>query len=280
VAEEKIDKEVLEEYARKAVLVADDILFHRTVLTLLLNKLGFNNIRHASDGMEALNSAEEFEFDYIFMDIFMPKLNGIEVAKRIRAMPKFKDVPIIGVTASTLSEEQIAEAQATFAYILMKPVHIQHLEWIFERICGCEFKRPAVAFRPNTPLRILVVDDQASMRRILGFTLSQVAGGEVQSCGSGAEALGILKSAQFDVVIVDRVMPDMDGFDTARQIIASYSTPPAIILMSSDFSNYDIATSKDIGVDGILEKPIKLNDFESLWERVKVNRGYTISRTK
>jgi len=270
ITEVKMDKELIEGFGRKAVLVVDDILLHQKVLVLLLNKLGFTNIRVANDGVEAVKAANETQFDYIFMDMFMPRLDGISAAKIIQKMPKFSTVPMIGVTASTLTDEQVAEARAIFSMILMKPVNIEHLVWVLDRVCGIRFKDVA---QLKSMTKILLVDDQASMRRILTFTLSQLAGSVVESCGSGAEALKTVKAHKFDLVVIDRVMPDMDGFEAARQIMASSEFRPAVIMMSSDFSNDDIAACKAIGVDGFLEKPVKLKEFESLWAQVKVNRA-------
>jgi len=110
------------------------------------------------------------------------------------------------------------------------------------------------------------------MRRIIEFTLTQLSGNEVKTSSSGKDALNVLKSERFDVVIIDRVMPDMDGLETARQIITSSSRPRAVFVMSSNFSPDEIAKCTEIGVDGILEKPIKPKEFEVLWEQTKAKR--------
>jgi len=270
--ERMVSKKVMEKYSKWAILVADDVGYHRKVLTLFLNKLGFSNIQEVTNGADAFSVAIDGRFDVVFMDIFMPQMNGTEAAKKILDLPHFRTTPIIGITASSLTEEQVSDAQNTFSYLLMKPLNIIHLEWVLERICGCEMQVGTLAEPVASPSKVLIIDDQTWMRRLVGITLKQ-AGMKVYSCGSGLDAIEMLKSTTFDLIMIDRVMPNMDGFEVAREIIDSSPYHPAVIIMSSGFSEQDIATSKNTGVDGIIEKPIHLEEFKSLWSRVKENRA-------
>ena len=86
------------------ILLADDELRLRKVVVLHLKKNGFT-VAEASNGQKALDILEEFEPDVIILDIMMPEKDGIETCKEIRAMEKYKDTPIILLTAKSGAED-------------------------------------------------------------------------------------------------------------------------------------------------------------------------------
>lgn len=93
-------------------------------------------------------------------------------------------------------------------------------------------------------------------------------GYHVVVCGTGDDALSSLAREQFDVVLVDRLMPKMGGIETTRAIRARTRTPPpTIVMMSADVSNEmrSMVTSGEI--KAVLEKPIKLADFMRVIEK-------------
>ena len=87
----------------KTILVVDDIYENRKLLVELLNYYGFKTIQ-AKDGLEALDIYKKEKIDLIFMDILMPKLNGIETIKRIRI--EDKKIPIVVVSANVFNEDR------------------------------------------------------------------------------------------------------------------------------------------------------------------------------
>ncbi|MBU3013946.1 response regulator [Poseidonibacter lekithochrous] len=87
----------------KTILVVDDIYENRKLLVELLNYYGFKTIQ-AKDGLEALDIYKKEKIDLIFMDILMPKLNGIETIKRIRI--EDKNTPIVVVSANVFNEDR------------------------------------------------------------------------------------------------------------------------------------------------------------------------------
>jgi CheY-like chemotaxis protein len=75
------------------------------VLLKLLSRLNIT-ADVASNGQESLDRSKERHYDYILMDIEMPIMNGIEACKKLREMPEYKDIPIVGFTAHVLSTEE------------------------------------------------------------------------------------------------------------------------------------------------------------------------------
>jgi PAS domain S-box-containing protein len=112
---------------RCRVLVADDNEDAATSLAMMLNLLG-NEARTAHDGLEALDVAAAFRPDLILLDIGMPRLNGHEAAKRIRAQPWGKGVVLVALTGWGQEEDRRKSAEAGFDAHVVKPIDPAALE--------------------------------------------------------------------------------------------------------------------------------------------------------
>jgi signal transduction histidine kinase/CheY-like chemotaxis protein len=106
---------------RHRILVADDNSDSATSLSILLNDVGYE-VRTAEDGVQALETAANFRPDIALLDIGMPKLNGYEVARRLRQQPWGRDVLLIAVTGWGGADHRQQTAQAGFDHHLTKPV--------------------------------------------------------------------------------------------------------------------------------------------------------------
>jgi PAS domain S-box-containing protein len=133
--------------AKRRVLIADDVSENRFLLTDLLVSIGFEVIE-ADDGLMAVEKAEEWLPDVIFMDLFMPRMNGFEAVRRIRAdLPHLQTV-IFAVSAGTLDEHIRKSREAGCNDFIPKPITIeniieklkQHLdiEWIYAQTISSE----------------------------------------------------------------------------------------------------------------------------------------------
>ena len=88
----------------QSILIVDDESRNFDVIEALLNEYDYE-LNYASTGQEALESLEILEIDLILLDVMMPDMDGIEVCERIKAIPKYKPIPIIMVTALTAKED-------------------------------------------------------------------------------------------------------------------------------------------------------------------------------
>ena len=107
------------------VLVIDDSPINRSVLTALLEHLGVPSIDEADDGEAALAALESSDqsgrpYDFVFSDLWMPKMNGLELVERLRADPRFEKLPVFALTADT--ESQNDARTHLFNGILLKPI--------------------------------------------------------------------------------------------------------------------------------------------------------------
>jgi DNA-binding response OmpR family regulator len=110
--------------------------------------------------------------------------------------------------------------------------------------------------------RILVIDDEDGIREIIQICLEAAAGWEVLTAASGAEGLATAQSTQLDAILLDVMMPDMDGSTTFRYLQANVATQhiPTILLTAKA----KISEQKqfiDLGVTGVITKPFKAQDL-------------------
>ena len=114
----------------KTVLVVDDIYENRKLLVQILNYYGLKTIE-AKDGLEVLDIYQKEKIDLIFMDILMPKLNGIETIKRIRV--ENKDIPIVVVSANVFNEDRQNALNSGANDFIAKPIEESELLLILQK---------------------------------------------------------------------------------------------------------------------------------------------------
>lgn len=109
------------------ILVVDDVQASAKTLAMMLRSLG-QNVETAFDGATAISIASERDFDVIFLDIAMPLMDGLEVARRLRGIPKIQSVKLVALTGFGQNEDRTQSMQAGFNEHLTKPVSMDLLK--------------------------------------------------------------------------------------------------------------------------------------------------------
>ena len=122
--------------------------------------------------------------------------------------------------------------------------------------------------------KILLVDDEQSVQKLLAFPLRR-EGYDVVSALDGQEALDRLKDTSFDLIVLDLMLPNVDGFEVCRQVRARSSVP--IIMLTAKTEEIDKVLGLELGADDYITKPFSVREFRS---RVKaVLRRAALSKT-
>ena len=185
------------------ILIVDDELPARELLTSYLTPL--YRIVIAESGAEALAKAKEVRPDAIILDVLMARGNGFETLVALRKQPETANIPII--ILSIIDQKQVGFALGATDY-LVKPIRKPLL---LETICKY------VPRYTDDDAAILIVDDDVRTLEVLAETLRSV-GYETQCVQTGARALEILSSKLVGAVLLDLLMPEMDGFQVIRHI--------------------------------------------------------------
>src|SRR5947209_1026823 len=112
---------------------------------------------------------------------------------------------------------------------------------------------------PETP-RILLVDDEQSLQKLLGYPLRK-EGYEVVSAVNGQEALDRFREDEFDLIVLDVMLPRIDGFEVCRQLRARSSVP--IIMLTAKGDEFDKVLGLELGADDYITKPFSMREFRS-----------------
>jgi len=112
---------------KTSILVVDDHGATRTLISALLQRLGYEDISVAGDGMEALAKLKQHRYDLVLSDWDMPEIDGLSLWNKIKADDALKGTPLIMVTAVTELEKVKTAISEGVADYMMKPITLQHL---------------------------------------------------------------------------------------------------------------------------------------------------------
>jgi CheY-like chemotaxis protein len=185
------------------VLVVDDEVPARELLASYLEK--DYRVALADSGAEAVKTAQELVPDAITLDVLMPGGSGFETLLALKAAAATADIPVIIV--SIVDQQKIGFALGATDY-LIKPIHQPTL---------LEAIRKHVTARAGADCPILLVDDDPRTLELVEESL-RATGYATHSVQSGARALEVLKSKSVGAVLLDLLMPEMDGFQVIRHV--------------------------------------------------------------
>ena len=259
----------------KKVLLVDDENESGTILSSMLQSMALD-VCVCSSGEESIaelqKTKNENSFGLILMDWKMPKMNGIEAAKRIkRLFPANKCPAIVIITAYNSDELQEKSVELGLEAILLKPIPSSLLlNTIMQIINKDDFesnesdpgRRRELPVSPQLKgIRVLLVEDNEINQEVAKEILSQ-AGLIVTIANNGQEALTRIKSTTFDIVLMDIQMPIMDGYDATREIRKDPAfTSLPIISMTANALLRDQQKCLQAGMNDNISKPIDTNQL-------------------
>lgn len=206
----------------KLVLVIDDESDARILLSNLVEEAGCR-VMSAGSGEAGLRMAREFHPDAITLDLLMPTMSGWSVLRELESDPELRDIPVV-VVSVVLQEHRGMVLGAVD--VLQKPVTREALIAVLKRIV-------------HPPGRdVLVVDDNEDDRRLMSLNL-EGSDYSVRVASSGQEALQMMEVALPDALVVDLIMPGMDGSTLIHRLKADdrYRKVPVVIVTGRDLTD-------------------------------------------
>ena len=207
------------------VLVIDDDPVVRELITRFLGKEGFQVV-NAGAGREGLSLAKQIKPDVISLDVLMPGMDGWTVLMKLKEDAETADTPV--VMLSIVDEKKIGYTLGAADY-LTKPVDRSRLLHVMEKHCRGRFTGP-----------VLVVDDDAAAREVTCTALEREDVGVIQA-GDGKQALELLARVTPQIILLDLMMPVMDGFEflEALKERPEWQAIPVVVITSKDLSDAD-----------------------------------------
>jgi CheY-like chemotaxis protein len=225
------------------VLVVDDDPTVRDMTERFLTREGFSVVT-AEGGREGLRLARELHPSAVTLDVMMPDIDGWTVLAALKGDPALADIPVILMTI--LDERNRGYALGAVDYMI-KPVDRERLAKVLRGI--------SAAGR-----RVLVVDDDELMRRGIAQGLAQ-EGWTVTEAGDGRAGLDCMSEAVPDVILLDLMMPEIDGFGFLEELRRrpAWHDIPVILVTAKDLTDEDHRRLNG-GVEHILQKDAPTRD--------------------
>jgi GAF domain-containing protein/CheY-like chemotaxis protein/anti-sigma regulatory factor (Ser/Thr protein kinase) len=252
------------EVSGRHLLVVDDNATNRKILSLQTGKWGCD-VSAFETPAEALKSlADGAGYDLAILDMHMPDLDGIELARRIRK--DHADLPM--VLFSSLGLRDLDAEDGLFAAYLAKPLRQSQLfdmlvtlfapKAVLEPVKKTDKPQSDPEMAKRHPLRILLAEDNLVNQKLALRFLDQM-GYRADLASNGKEALESVARQTYDVVLMDVQMPEMDGLEASRRLNADYGTDrPRIVAMTANAMQGDREMCIDAGMDDYIAKPIRV----------------------
>ena len=219
----------------KPVLVVDDDADTRQVLKHFLNRKGFP-VECASSGEEGLRLARELHPMAIILDVMMPGMDGWAVLSTLKSEPEVRNIPVVMLTI--VDDKNLGYTLGATDYMI-KPVNRDRMIEILAK------------FRDVPPPRsALVVDDEEPARKMLTQILEKERWTVVQA-ENGLVALELIAKQRPDLIILDLMMPKMNGYQFVAELHKrdDWRSIPIIVVTAKDMS-----TEERLALDGYVEK--------------------------
>ncbi|MDJ0378758.1 response regulator [Cryobacterium sp. PH31-L1] len=272
------------------ILIIEDNAINMKLATLLVSRAGHSTLE-AVDAETGLLIARLEVPDLILMDIQLPGMDGFAATAELKSDPITAEIPVIALTAMAMSRDQDRAREAGCDAYITKPLHFQELQdainWLMPRVdveaasdeAGSRTRnvlQPAPLLRETpadvspahqaraarrTPgaTRILVAEDNPTNQKLILWQLN-LLGYEADMTDNGALAFARWTTGNYDLVITDLHMPEMNGYELAAAIRAA--EPPGtrmpILAMTASAVRGDADHTRMVGMNEYLMRPLHL----------------------
>ncbi len=260
------------------VLLVDDNAVNRSILNRTLAQWGID-VTEAKDGPTALelvaSSRDRASFDLILLDFQMPMMDGFEVAERIRQQPQFGNSRFIMLSSSGVRGQASRCRELGIEAYLLKPISQHELIMSISTLFGHHQQTAPLppsqlitrhSIRENAvALKVLAAEDNIVNQKLITALLEKW-GHKVELANNGLEAVRLYSEGNFDLVLMDMQMPEMDGIEATKIIRQQESErgethPIPIFALTAAAMPDERENGFSAGVNGYLTKPINKKEL-------------------
>lgn len=265
----------------KKVLIVDDSANNRRALAHILNRWQMQVVE-ADDAASALALLKsEPGIDVALLDYAMPGMDGMELAREIRQVKNFEQLPLVMLSSIHHADTTMRARAAGIQTVLAKPVRQSRLEETILRLFNHSHLAAgqveakvnrilAVSLGEGLPLSILVAEDQAVNQRIVDLMLKKL-GYSADHVGTGKAAVEAVQKKNYDLILMDLHMPEMDGIKASRAIrqweSSTGNKPLYIIALTADALEGDRDRCLEAGMNDYLSKPLRPRELQAALQR-------------
>jgi len=253
-----------------AILLVEPSQTQSKIITYQLGEIGNFNVESASSPAEAWTIMQRATPDLVISAMYFDQSTGSELVQRMRADPDLEIVPFILVSSENRWASLEPIKQAGVMAILPKPFDIEDLRLALS--AAAEFVDDDIAGIEDVDLeavRVLVVDDSKTARNHIIKLLEKIGLEHIAWAQDGLEAVSMMDSSIYDLLITDYNMPQMDGERLVNHIRNhSIQTSIPIIMITSENNEARLDAVVKSGVSAICNKPFDLASIRTLIQQM------------
>ncbi|XSG74681.1 response regulator [Herpetosiphon llansteffanensis] len=237
--------------SKPCVLLIEDSQTYRAVVSARLTQSGYNVVT-APDGMAGLDLARAYQPVAIILDLMLPHLNGEQVAFVLGEDPETKHIPIIIYTGLEATQTEKLELDPRLQ-IIRKDEALDRLPIMVSEL--------VTKSRKKTIAELLVIEDDQEIQQVVSQGLSN-AGYSITVTTSGEEGLRLAMRQPFDLIMLDLMLPDIDGWTVLRQLRERTQTATTpLMLVSALGKPEEKVRGFQLGADDYITKPFDWNEL-------------------
>ncbi len=270
------------------MLVVDDNEVNRVVLSRALQHFGVE-VSVTESGPQALqwlaaHGTDGPPCDLVLLDAQMPDMDGFEVAQRIQRLEHCAHLPMVMLSSAGIKGDVQRSREVGIAGYVSKPASREELVQLMARALGMELQvvpevqTSVVGANGERCLDVLLVEDNAINQK-LAVTLLERWGHKVSLADNGQEAVEMVFQHRYDVVLMDMMMPVMNGLDATRAIRKGEPRGRRlpIIAMTANAMESDRLSCIEAGMDDYISKPIRAQELQEMLRRLKLDVVQTLT---
>jgi len=251
------------------LLIEPSAMQRKVILTHLIEE-GVSKIDGVETGEAALGLIQNYAPDLIISAMYLPDMTATELLGTIRNTESLKEINFMLVSSETSFKALDPIRQAGVVAILPKPFNNSDLRRALRTTV--DYIDPEEMELENydiTELSVLLVDDSVTARNHLKRVLTSLGIQNIQTAGNGVEAVQLLSSTEFDLIVTDLNMPEMDGHQLTEYVRNDMGNSYVPILMvTSEDNQARLGHVQQAGVSAICDKPFEPQSIREILFRV------------
>jgi len=271
-----------EDIKGKSILIVDDNKTNRFVLSEQLKSWGCL-YDEAQDGLKAYEmlfdaAKGKKPFEIAIIDMQMPGMDGKQLGEKIKNTPETKNIRIVMMSSHGERGDSRELGKIGFDAYLTKPVKMKHLQACLIKVCNRKVKSEktipdniitqySLSEDERRGIRILLAEDNHINQKV-ALTMLNKIGYRADAVVNGMDAVAALKKTDYDLVLMDCQMPELDGYEATKKIrtpvpgIKNANVP--IIAMTAHAMKGDLEKCLEAGMNDYLSKPVKPIDLSAM----------------
>lgn len=235
-----------------------------------LAEAGVHHVEGLSSGTEALAVMEQFPPDLVISSMYLPDMTATELVLAMRSHAALQAVPFMLISSETQFDALDPIRQAGVVAILPKPFDQADLRRALRTTM--EFLDPQeleLSSIDLEDLRVLVVDDSSTARSHIKRVLTNLGIVRISTAQNGREAVNMFSNSDFDLIVTDLNMPEMDGLqlvEYVRQQLGNDTVP--ILMVTSEQDATRLSNVQQSGVSAMCDKPFEPQNIKEILARV------------